>query len=187
MWLVYQLLKASKLRVYSVDSSSHGGTLAISAILPPIMGPTPGAGLQVYRVTDGSLEVVAKEGKKILVGFRALSFRYDAEGNLIQRDFKRHAGHRRPIARDNEEEDNVRPHLRGLFLEKPPKAEVEEEVEDEDEDEDEDEGEEEGEEEDEEEDDDEDEKDGEEKDKEDEDEGWEVVPLDFRAFAPESS
>jgi len=156
MWLVHQLLYVSKVVVKSVDFSSHGGRLAASVIPALIMGPTPGAGLTVHQMADESLEVVPEPGKKILIGFRAISFRFDAEGNVCH--FQRDAGNQYPIVRDEDSGNSIRPHLRGLFLEKPPTDDEEEEEEEEEEDED-----------------------------EDEDEEWDVQALDIHTCPHESS
>ena len=134
MWLVHQLLYASKVVVSSDVSSSHGVQCATSAVIPVVIpGRTPGAGLTVSRTANETLTVDAEPGKKVLIGFRAISFRFDAAGNVCH--FRRDAGNCNPLVRDGGEDDgSVRPHLRGLFLEKPPNFDSGDEDEEEEED-----------------------------------------------------
>ena len=96
MWVVHELLYASKVVVSSIGSSSHGAQLTSSAIAAPVMmGLTPGADVKVRRMGNESLEIAAEEGKKVLFGFRAISFRFDARGEVC--DFKRNAGDKYPM------------------------------------------------------------------------------------------
>ena len=136
MWLVHQLLYASKVVVSSDFSYSHGVQSATSAGIPVVIpGLTPGAGLTVSRTANETFTIDAGPDKKVLIGFRAISFRFDAAGNVCH--FRRDAGNRNPVVRDGGDDDgSVRSHLRGLFLEKPPNFDSEDEDEDEEEEED---------------------------------------------------
>ena len=118
MWLVHQLLYASKVVVSSDFSYSHGVQLATSAVIPVVIpGVTPGAGLTVSRTANETLTIDAGPDKLVLIGFRAISFRFDAAGNVCH--FSQDAGNRNPLVRDGDD-GSARSHLRGLFLEKPP-------------------------------------------------------------------
>ena len=114
MWLVHQLLYASKVVVSSDFSYSHGVQGATSAVIPVV---TPGAGLKVSRTANETLTINAGPDKSVLIGFRAISFRFDAAGNVCH--FSQDAGNRNPLVRDGDD-GSARSHLRGLFLEKPP-------------------------------------------------------------------
>lgn len=132
MWLVHQLLYASEAVVSSDSSSSHGVQLATSEVIPVVIpGLTPGAGLTVSRTANGTLTVEPAPDKKVLIGFRAISFRFDAAGDLCH--FSRDAGNRIPVVRDGDD-GSVRSHLRGLFLEKPPNFDSDDEDDEEEED-----------------------------------------------------
>lgn len=125
MWVIHQILFASKLEVTSGASDSVGAR--VCTVLPG----APGAGVSVSREGSNVLNLVlgtkTKFPGKFMFAFRAIRFRFNSAGEIIGKQDD--AGRHLPVHRGDEDGlyDDEGAQICDLFIEGPPEDEEEEE------------------------------------------------------------
>jgi hypothetical protein len=129
LWVIHQMLYASKVVIKSGDSSKGGGEVSVNLVPSPASGgapsSAPGGKVEMSHENTNSMEtVLGPESKfpgKFMLGFRALCFQFSSEGKHVA--FEDDAGDVQPIHRGEADEfyNDPRAQLRDLFLQSPPK------------------------------------------------------------------
>jgi len=119
LWVIYDLLRAKKVILESIDSHAGAVGADITAVVP-VGGPPVGANLSM-SATKNALVQYTVPGKEVRTfGFRAIHARYDSKGEFVSfvHVEKRSAV---PTVRGEQKSGNIdlRLNLGGLFL-KPP-------------------------------------------------------------------
>lgn len=132
LWVIHQILYASRLEV-SCASSKSAGARAVTAV-----PATPGAGFQVShdRGPNNLVLSVGKKSKfpgKFVFAYRAVRFEFDSTGKLVEH--VENVGNHMPVHRGDEEGpyDDEREQIEDLFSEKPSNVISDSDDEDEDE------------------------------------------------------
>lgn len=123
LWVIHQVLYASKVVIKSGDSSKDGGRVCtlVPGVAPVAPASLPGAKVEKSHENSNSIEVTVASGSKFpgkfKFAFRALCFQFSPAGDYVS--FEHDAGNVFPVHRGNEDDDE-RAHLRDLFFESPP-------------------------------------------------------------------
>ncbi len=119
LWVIYEILKAKRVILESVDSHSGAVGADIPAVVP-VGGPPVGANLRMSATTQTLFEWTVPDNNVRAFGFRAIHARYDSTGEFFSfvHVEKRSAI---PAVRGQQQSENIDPRrdLVGLFL-KPP-------------------------------------------------------------------
>jgi len=82
LWVIYEILKAKKVSLASVDAHSGAVGADVTALLP-VGGPPVGANLSVSATRNTKFTVKVPNNKVRAFGFRALHAQFDSTGELI--------------------------------------------------------------------------------------------------------
>ncbi|CAK9197009.1 unnamed protein product [Sphagnum troendelagicum] len=117
LWVIYDILKAKKVSLTSVDAHSGAVGADVTALLP-VGGPPVGANLSFSATSNTKFRFELPDSEVRAFGFRALHAQFDSTGELIQvvhdEGFSLTGGRRAPTVSENPRLD-----FEGLFL-KPP-------------------------------------------------------------------
>jgi hypothetical protein len=120
LWVIYEILKAKKLSLASVDS--HSGAVGADApALSPVGGPPVGGNLSVSRTKKIEFEFTVPNRKVKAFAFRAIHAQYDSTGKFIG-IVHNEGGPMEVRGSDDDEIDDdeiARLDLEGLFLKSP--------------------------------------------------------------------
>lgn len=118
LWVIYQILYATKLQISSAASASTGASLSCS-----IVPAAPGAGVTVSQESENLLTLKASANSKFpgkfMFAFKAVCFKFNAAGDLVNHETdvgKKQLVHR---GEDDGPYDNERAQIRDLFVDPP--------------------------------------------------------------------
>lgn len=127
MWVIHQILFASKLEVKSGSSDSVGARLCTVLNGSGSPGAESSVSHEGSNVVNLGLGTKTKFPGKFMFAFRAVRFRFNSAGDII--GHQDDAGKHLPVYRGDEDGpyDNEGAQICDLFLEGPPEDEEEEE------------------------------------------------------------
>jgi hypothetical protein len=117
LWVIYEILKAKKLSLASVDSHS-GAVGADATALSPVGGPPVGGNLSVSATNRTEFKFTFPNNKVGAFGFRAIHAQYKSTGEFSS--FVHNEGGAM-VVRGSDDEIDIDPRLDlgGLFLKSP--------------------------------------------------------------------
>ncbi|CAK9860765.1 unnamed protein product [Sphagnum jensenii] len=117
LWVVYEILKAKKVSLASVDSNS-GAVGADVTALSPVGGPPVGGNLSVSATKKTEFKFTVPNNKVRAFGFRAIHAQYNSAGKFLS--FVHNEGGAMGVRGSDDEIDiDPRLDLGGLFLKSP--------------------------------------------------------------------
>lgn len=119
LWVIHQILFASKLEVSSSASNSAGAR--VSTVSPGAPGADVSMSYEGSSVLNLTVGTNTKFPGKFMFAFRAIRFKFDSAGKLLGKPLD-DAGKHMPVHRGDDDGlyDDEAAQIRDLFLEEPP-------------------------------------------------------------------